>query len=117
MLDNQKHLIKLHDTAGQEDYERLRQVIYKDVRNNLIQYYGVYNLGDWAGEGGGEGNDVWCYHFDPTANLSNLSFCVHFIGRLFHIVLQQGWPHLVWEYSQQMVSRTWTVWTANCACG
>lgn len=38
MLDNQKHLIKLHDTAGQEDYERLRQVIYKDVRNNLIPF-------------------------------------------------------------------------------
>lgn len=30
-MDNQKHLIKLHDTAGQEDYERLRQIIYKDV--------------------------------------------------------------------------------------
>lgn len=33
LLDNQKHLIKLHDTAGQEDYERLRTVIYKEVRN------------------------------------------------------------------------------------
>lgn len=31
-LDNQRHLIKLHDTAGQEDYERIRQVIYKEVR-------------------------------------------------------------------------------------
>lgn len=31
VLDNQRHLIKLHDTAGQEDYERLRQIIYKDV--------------------------------------------------------------------------------------
>lgn len=31
ILDNEKHLIKLHDTAGQEDYERLRQVVYKEV--------------------------------------------------------------------------------------
>lgn len=32
VLDSERHLIKLHDTAGQEDYERLRQVIYKEVR-------------------------------------------------------------------------------------
>lgn len=31
-LDNVKHLIKLHDTAGQEDYERIREIVYKDVR-------------------------------------------------------------------------------------
>lgn len=31
-LDNENHLLKLHDTAGQEDYERIRQVIYKEVR-------------------------------------------------------------------------------------
>lgn len=30
-LDNEHHLLKLHDTAGQEDYERIRQVIYKEV--------------------------------------------------------------------------------------
>lgn len=30
-LDNVKHLIKLHDTAGQEDYERIREIVYKDV--------------------------------------------------------------------------------------
>lgn len=30
-LDNVKHLVKLHDTAGQEDYERLRKIVYKDV--------------------------------------------------------------------------------------
>lgn len=30
-LDNVKHLVKLHDTAGQEDYERLRKFIYKEV--------------------------------------------------------------------------------------
>lgn len=30
-LDNERHLLKLHDTAGQEDYERIRQVIYKEV--------------------------------------------------------------------------------------
>lgn len=34
ILDNQRHLIKLHDTAGQEDYERLRQIIYKEVIAN-----------------------------------------------------------------------------------
>lgn len=33
-LDNENHLLKLHDTAGQEDYERIRQVIYKEVRTN-----------------------------------------------------------------------------------
>lgn len=31
VLDNVKHLIKLHDTAGQEDYERLRRMTYKEV--------------------------------------------------------------------------------------
>lgn len=31
-LDNEEHLLKLHDTAGQEEYERIRQVIYKEVR-------------------------------------------------------------------------------------
>lgn len=30
-LDNEEHLLKLHDTAGQEEYERIRQVIYKEV--------------------------------------------------------------------------------------
>lgn len=30
-LDNVKHLVKLHDTAGQEDYERLRTFVYKEV--------------------------------------------------------------------------------------
>lgn len=30
-LDNVRHLVKLHDTAGQEDYERLRKMVYKDV--------------------------------------------------------------------------------------
>lgn len=30
-LDNVRHLVKLHDTAGQEDYERLRKMIYRDV--------------------------------------------------------------------------------------
>lgn len=34
-LDNVRHLVKLHDTAGQEDYERLRKMVYKDVRNCL----------------------------------------------------------------------------------
>lgn len=30
-LDNVRHLVKLHDTAGQEDYERLRKIVYKEV--------------------------------------------------------------------------------------
>lgn len=30
-LDNVRHLIKLHDTAGEEDYERLRRIRYDDV--------------------------------------------------------------------------------------
>lgn len=30
-LDNVRHLVKLHDTAGQEDYERLRKMVYKEV--------------------------------------------------------------------------------------
>lgn len=38
VLDNQKHQIKLHDTAGQEDYERLRQVIYKEVTEQNIYF-------------------------------------------------------------------------------
>ncbi|XP_055319546.1 ras-like GTP-binding protein RhoL [Sitodiplosis mosellana] len=28
ILDNAKHLVKLHDTAGQENYDRLRNIIY-----------------------------------------------------------------------------------------
>lgn len=35
-LDNVRHLVKLHDTAGQEDYERLRKMIYRDVRWPVI---------------------------------------------------------------------------------
>lgn len=30
-LDNVRHFIKLHDTAGEEDYERLRRIRYDDV--------------------------------------------------------------------------------------
>lgn len=36
-LDNVRHLVKLHDTAGQEDYERLRKMIYKDVNVNSFE--------------------------------------------------------------------------------
>lgn len=40
-LDSVRHLIKLHDTAGQEDYERLRKMIYKDVNGILNQLLSV----------------------------------------------------------------------------
>lgn len=35
-LDSVKHLVKLHDTAGQEDYERLRKIVYKQVSRNQV---------------------------------------------------------------------------------
>ncbi|XP_055320245.1 ras-like GTP-binding protein RhoL [Sitodiplosis mosellana] len=37
-LDNVKHLVKLHDTAGQEDYERLRQFVYKEADCFVLCY-------------------------------------------------------------------------------
>lgn len=37
-LDNTRHIIKLHDTAGQEDYERIRQVIYKEANVFILCY-------------------------------------------------------------------------------
>lgn len=43
-LDNVRHLVKLHDTAGQEDYERLRKMIYRDVnRQLLLLSYAFFN--------------------------------------------------------------------------
>lgn len=59
-LDNNRHLIKLHDTAGQEDYERLRKMIYKDVNRVSIftislcknaqssRQPAVYQSSDWT---------------------------------------------------------------------
>lgn len=38
-LDNVRHLVKLHDTAGQEDYERLRKMIYKDVNERFSEVF------------------------------------------------------------------------------
>lgn len=41
-LDSVRHLVKLHDTAGQEDYERLRKMIYKDV--NVVDHCHHQNI-------------------------------------------------------------------------
>lgn len=83
-MDNQKYLIKLHDTAGQEDYERLRQIIYKEVTEGL---------GDFRSE--------------------NLSKSFPFAGRLLHFVLQHCEPCLIREYRGQMVSRVATIPMSN----
>ncbi|XP_031623858.1 ras-like GTP-binding protein RhoL [Contarinia nasturtii] len=37
-LDNVKHLVKLHDTAGQEDFERLRKIVYKEADCFVLCY-------------------------------------------------------------------------------
>lgn len=74
-LDNQKHLIKLHDTAGQEDYERIRQVIYKEV----------------------------CFTGHTSCRRTNLTLAI--AGKLFHSMLFPGQSGVVWKYSNQMVWR------------
>lgn len=38
VLDGQRYFIKLHDTAGQEDFDRLRLVIYKDTDVFILCY-------------------------------------------------------------------------------
>lgn len=30
-LDGTRHIVKLHDTAGQEEYDRLRKLVYQMV--------------------------------------------------------------------------------------
>lgn len=37
-LDDVLHSIKLHDTAGQEDYERVRRLFYKDANCFMVCY-------------------------------------------------------------------------------
>lgn len=37
-LDGQRHTIQLHDTAGQEDYDRIRQQFYKKAHCFLLCY-------------------------------------------------------------------------------
>lgn len=38
VLDGERYFIKLHDTAGQEDFDRLRLVIYKDTDVFILCY-------------------------------------------------------------------------------
>lgn len=38
VLDGRKHTIQLHDTAGQEDYDRIRQQFYKRAHCFLLCY-------------------------------------------------------------------------------
>ena len=40
-LDNKHYLLKLLDTAGQEDFDRLRRVIYQDVSviHNIVKSF------------------------------------------------------------------------------
>lgn len=38
VLDGNRYFIKLHDTAGQEDFDRLRLVIYKDTDVFILCY-------------------------------------------------------------------------------
>lgn len=37
-LDNVRHSIKLHDTAGQEEYDRVRKLFYKDADCFILCY-------------------------------------------------------------------------------
>lgn len=37
-LDNVTHSIKLHDTAGQEEYDRVRKLFYKDADCFMLCY-------------------------------------------------------------------------------
>lgn len=37
-LDGMRHTVQLHDTAGQEDYERIRQSFYKQAHCFLVCY-------------------------------------------------------------------------------
>ncbi|CAM6032069.1 unnamed protein product, partial [Sphagnum compactum] len=55
IIDDETHTIKLHDTAGQEEYDRLRRIIYRFADVFLLCYSvdnreSFMNLQKWANE-------------------------------------------------------------------
>uniref|UniRef100_A0A336MCT3 CSON013930 protein n=1 Tax=Culicoides sonorensis TaxID=179676 RepID=A0A336MCT3_CULSO len=62
-IEGKRHIVKLHDTAGQEGYERLRKVIYSMADIFLLCYsvedrQSFFNVQRWASELRKECKDV-----------------------------------------------------------
>lgn len=95
-VDDNEYNLTLWDTAGQEDYERLRPLSYPNVSVYLPL-------------------SLHAQQQPQCDNLSNhLLFC--WTDELLPVVLFDQQSHLVRQHQEQMVARDTALW-AKCACG